>query len=178
MRGTGTWKGRVLLAAAAVVLLCGTASAQIELLHISNSSHGAGWYTFLRERAEAFHALNPDIRVEVVQSGSYVDRVTTMILGGQPPDVTDFAPHHAVLIARDDGFHDLRRFMADDADFDRSSIIDVAFAPVTSPEGVVWGLPMDIYPLVTYYNIDLFELAGLATPNDLSPDEWTWDQAV
>lgn len=178
MRGSGTWKGRVLLAAAAVVLLCGTASAQIELLHISNSSHGAGWYTFLRERAEAFHALNPDIRVEVVQSGSYVDRVTTMILGGQPPDVTDFAPHHAVLIARDDGFHDLRRFMADDADFDRSSIIDVAFAPVTSPEGVVWGLPMDIYPLVTYYNIDLFELAGLATPNDLSPDEWTWDQAV
>ena len=45
----------------------------------------------------------------------------------------------------------------------------MAFAPVTSPEGVVWGLPMDIYPLVTYYNIDFSELAGLATPNDLRP---------
>lgn len=155
-----------------------SAGAAIELMHMSNSSHGMGWLTFLEEQAEAFNALHPDIKVTVVQSGSYVNRITTMIAGGSPPDVTDFAPHHAAVLARNSGFVDLRSLMAADPRFDKDGILEVGFSPVTSPEGVIWGLPMDIYPLVTYYNTDLFRSAGLATPNEISPEEWNWDHVV
>lgn len=161
-----------------VVAAVSAAGAEIELLHMSNSSHGMGWLAFLQERAEAFNKLHPEVKVTVVQSGSYVDRVTTMIAAGEPPDVTDFAPHHAVLVARNDGFHDLRTFMAQDETFDPESILSVAFGPVTYPTGVIYGLPMDIYPLVTYYNTDIFRSAGLQTPNELAPEDWNWDQVV
>lgn len=171
------WR-ELLLSVTFIVALTTTVGAAVELLHISNSSHGMGWLTFLEERAEAFNRLHPDIKVSVVQASSYVNRVTTMIAGGSPPDVTDFAPHHAAVLARGLGFVDLRTLMAADHAFDPNAILDVAFAPVTSPGGVVWGLPMDIYPLVTYYNTDMFRSAGLATPNEMAPNEWTWEQVV
>src|SRR5690625_2511199 len=101
-----------------------------------------------------------------------------MIVGGTAPEVTDFSPSAAAPFVRDNSFVDLNGFIAQDESFDQSAIIDVAYQPITSAEGALWALPIDIYPLVTYINKGIFDEAGIAPPTDMSAAGWNWDTVL
>lgn len=176
MRCVRAWSGIVV--ALLILFLSAWAGAQTSVVHMTNSIHGAGWYQYLTEMAERFNALHPDIEVEIIRTSYYEDRYATMLAGGTPPDVTDFTPALAAQFVEAGTFLDLKSLMDADSDFDPGDLLPMSFEVFTLPDGSIWGFPVDIYPLVTYYNEDILSAAGLAFPNDLHPDDWNWDQVV
>lgn len=120
------------------------------------------------EVIEQFEAANPDIAIETQHApwASYFDRLQTQWAGGVSPDVMflNNIPSYAsrgVLAGLDDliaesgfdisGYHPdmLRIFMLD---------------------GTLYGFPRDNDTTVLYYNMDLFDEAGVAYPDDT----WSW----
>lgn len=121
------------------------------------------------EVIEQFQAAHPDITIETQHApwSTYFDRLQTQWAGGVSPDVMflNNVPSYAsrgVLAGLDDlvaatgfdisGYHPdmLRIFMLD---------------------GTLYGFPRDNDTTVLYYNIDLFDQAGIAYPDD----SWDWD---
>lgn len=118
---------------------------------------------------DAFHAANPDIRIEVQHApwGSYFDRILTQMAGGTAPDVMflNNIPSYAArgvlkpldaLIARD-GFD--------------TGTYHPGLLAIFSYQGEVYGFPRDNDTNVLYYNKDLFDAAGVAYPTE----DWDWD---
>lgn len=148
------------------------ASAQT-ITHFSYASHTESWQQFLREAAKKFEEQT-GIVVEVVTStGNYPEQVQVMIAGGTPPDVTDFHPMIGAPLIQQGLFEDLRPYV-DRSGIDLTQYPPVAIEGVTDPSGVMWGFPMSVFPVVTFFNHDLFEEAGLVNPVALG-DNWTWE---
>lgn len=173
----------LIIIAAFITLFAGvqTATSQVHIVHIAYTSHGQPWIDFLEAMAERFNALHhPNITVEIMPGGgsTYRDKVVSMITGGISPDVTDFSEATMAALIEEGVFLDLRQFIQRDSEFDLGAYIPVVFQSVTAPDGAIIGLPFDIYPTLPFYNIDILNEVGLPTPNDLRPEEWTWDQVV
>lgn len=167
-----------MIAVCLVLVLGAMVGAQTPVVHMTNSIHGAGWYQYLTEMAEEFNALHPDIEVEIIRTSYYEDRYATMLAGGTPPDVTDFTPALAAQFVEAGTFLDLKPLMDADASFHPQDLLPMSFDVFTLPDGAIWAFPIDIYPLVTYYNEDILSQAGLQFPSELAPDDWNWDQVV
>jgi multiple sugar transport system substrate-binding protein len=174
----------ILALAGLILIVASTAggAAKVKLTHFNYYSHGDAWYQYLLDRAVAFGARNPGVEVEVLQGGgpgdtAYVTKFTVMQAGGAAPNITDFHPALGATQIVSGAFTDLRPFLS------RSGInlARLVGRPVaetlTAPNGAVWALPADIYPVASWFNEDLFDQAGLLTPIQLGKD-WTWEQAL
>lgn len=152
----------------------------VVLTHFFYSSHGTAWLEFLQDRAAAFSELYPHIQVEIMEGGTgagYFDKLNLMLAAGTPPDATDFHPGIAGPFIAQGVFADLRPYLERDG----LNLSDLTIAPVvevlTDVNGAIWSLPGDLFPVVTYFNADLFSAAGLMTPIDLG-DDWDWENAL
>ncbi len=122
--------------------------------------------------AEAFHAANPDITVNVDVSDwtAYWDKLQTGLAGGAAPDVfamdgplfPDYQSRDVLL--------DLKPFIDQDA-YDLTQLADQGVADFTTADGGQYGLPRDLNTIVLYYNKAMFDAAGIPYPDD------TWDWA-
>jgi multiple sugar transport system substrate-binding protein len=122
--------------------------------------------------ADAFHAANPNITVDVDVSDwdAYWDKVQTGIAGGAAPDVfamdgplfPDYQTRDVLL--------DLKP-MIDRDGYDLTQLADQGVADFTTADGGQYGLPRDLNTIVLYYNKDMFDAAGIPYPDD------TWDWA-
>ena len=122
--------------------------------------------------AEAFHATNPNITVEVDVSDwdAYWTKLQTGIAGGAAPDVfamdgplfPDYQARNVML--------DLKPYI-DKSGYDLTQLADQGVADFTTADGGQFGLPRDLNTIVLYYNKDIFDAAGIPYPDD------TWDWA-
>ncbi|HHT26339.1 MAG TPA: sugar ABC transporter substrate-binding protein [Firmicutes bacterium] len=156
-------------------LATGAAGAATEITYLTYSGHGAEWRIYLEEMAERFEART-GIKVNVMQvaSGEYTPKVTSMIAGGVPPDVTDYHPAIAGALIGKGLFEDLRPYIERDK-IPLDQIPPSTVAGLTTPDGAIWGLPWDTYPMVTFFNVDMFAQLGLVNPQQLG-ENWTLDQ--
>jgi multiple sugar transport system substrate-binding protein len=144
------------------------------ITHLTYASHGPEWLEFLKERAEAFKKLEPDINIDfMVAAGDYATRFMVMVAAGAPPDVTDFYPALAGDLITQDYFVDLAPLVRKATDMEPSRLFTPAALEAVSHNGLLWSLPIYINPRVTYYNNDLFSNMGLQNPSQLG-DAWTW----
>jgi multiple sugar transport system substrate-binding protein len=120
---------------------------------------------------QAFHDANPDIRVELVNiPEDYSVAINTMVLGGTAPDVIlawevdmpRFA-QNGVIIPLDD------RVAASDL-VEMDDFI-AAVDSLTEVTDGLYGIPWVYAGHFLYYNIDMFDAAGIDHPTD----DWTWD---
>ena len=172
----------VAVASLVLVVLVASLAAQaqtVELTHFAYLSAGQAWFDWLRERAAVFHAQNPDIvvNVQVSASGSYPDQIAVRLAGGAPPDVTELHTGLAAPFIGQGVFLDLRSLIERDPDVDYEDFTPFVWRGLTAPDGSVWGLPTDIYPVTTWFNKDMLAEAGLPTPLDLGDSGWTWAAA-
>lgn len=130
------------------------------------------------EIIDAFEAAYPDITVEAVANAggsgyaSYHDKLITLFASGLAPDVmridsyyfADFAAA-GLLLPIDD--------LLDQSDTKLEHFFPIALEDVRYG-GKILGLPWGSYPLLRYYNQDLFDQAGLSYPSL----DWTWDEYV
>jgi multiple sugar transport system substrate-binding protein len=122
--------------------------------------------------AEAFHAANPDITVNVDVSDwdAYWDKLQTGLAGGAAPDVFAMdGPLFPDYQARD-VLLDLKP-MIDRDGYDLTQLAEQGVADFTTADGGQYGIPRDLNTIVLYYNKDMFDAAGIPYPDD------TWDWA-
>ena len=122
--------------------------------------------------AEAFHAANPNITVDVDVSDwePYWDKLQTGIAGGAAPDVfamdgplfPDYQSRDVLLNLKP---------LIDRDGYDLTQLADQGVADFTTADGGQYGIPRDLNTIVLYYNKDMFDAAGIPYPDD------TWDWA-
>lgn len=169
----------VLVGLLLVAMVAVPISAQVNLVHMVYGSHGAAWEAYLKEMAVEFNKIHPNITVEILPGGgswAYMDKVLSMLAGGIGPDITDGSEVIAASIVDQGAYLNLRPYI--DKDGIDQDFVPVAWQSVTTPDGTVIGMPMDLYPIVGFYNADILAESGLVTPNERNEDEWTWEQLL
>ncbi len=115
-----------------------------------------------------------EVILEYVPSDSFDAKVYTNLLSDNPYDVISVgsgwvppALNQGVLLPLDD-------LIARDK-YDISNIVPSAMEEWIF-DGKIYGLPADLFGFHAFFNVDLFEKAGLKPPT--STEEWTWDQLL
>ena len=148
-----------------------TAAAEVTIVHLS-ADHGLPFHDYLRERAEAFMAQNPDIEVVVeVASGNYTEGVQVRVAAGVPVNVLD-STHSFMVFSIQNMLEDLRPHLERDKVHIPSSVLPFAL-DVLGHGSSILGIPSQVFLVGTIYNRTLFEEAGLPTPTELG-DDWSW----
>jgi multiple sugar transport system substrate-binding protein len=113
---------------------------------------------------KAFNKANPDVRVkmQIIPWATYYDKVTLGLAFGQPPDIFVLHANRVPEFAEHGALEPL------DAYVQKSGLGPSDFVPKAWGAGV-WkdtrfGLPLDCHPLGMYYNVKLFEEAGIEKP--------------
>lgn len=120
---------------------------------------GQVMYTLVEE----FNATYPDIEVEQqqIEWNTYWDKLLASLVAGTAPEV--FIVHiNEIPVFQSKGVvQPLDRFLDDIPHEDR-------IAEVWDPmviDGQCWAIPLDLHPIGTYYNVDLFKAGGVPEPS-------------
>ncbi|HET7559688.1 MAG TPA: sugar ABC transporter substrate-binding protein [Limnochordia bacterium] len=129
--------------------------------------------------ADLFNKSQSDIVVKVTQvPGSlddYLEALTTRVAGGTPPDVIRMPARLGDVIGRDlvlplDNYVQRDGFAC--------KMLPPAL-PLSSWHGQLVSVPTSYDAFATYYNVDLWNQAGLADPNQLAKSgDWDWHSWV
>lgn len=144
--------------------------AQTTLSHLSASWNGEPWHQWIRESAAKFNQLYPDIQVELVLADDPAEKFMVTTAGGAPIDVVELD----LSMLWEYHLLDLRPLIEKDPDFSWDLYFSSAHR---GSEGQIYGIPTILYMTPTYYNKNLFDQAGLATPHELG-DGWTWETVL
>lgn len=136
---------------------------------------GAGRDDAVAAVVEAFEAEYPNISVEVnaITFNEFLNSMQVAYAGDSPPDVAltngvaiQNLAYNGALMPIDDIFseEDLADFMPD--------LIDMV-----TLDGQMYGAPWAQSGNVMYYNVDMFEAAGIEPPSTLE-ETWTWPEFV
>lgn len=120
---------------------------------------------------DAFMAENPGIKVDiqVVPWGNYWEKLQTAVAGGEAYDVFWMnGPNFPVYASREVLMN--IQGLVDSGDIDLG-VYPESLVNLYSYQGELYGVPKDFDTIGLYYNVDMFDAAGLDYPNA----EWTWD---
>ena len=162
---------------ALVILLSGSlqgfaATKTIGFTYLAGSQTWEDAYAAL---TDAFEAANPDVKVERtrVQTG-YPDRLVALIASGTVPDVIALDMADIMSFGDERFLYDLNPFIQKTPQYQVQRMAAPMLETYTV-DGKLFAAPILANPSVYVYNIELFDLAGLAHPYDYyRKDEWTW----
>ncbi|PAE32936.1 ABC transporter substrate-binding protein [Bacillus sp. 7884-1] len=127
--------------------------------------------TQLNEMIKAFEAKNPNIKVktELAAYNDYFTKLQTRIAGGKAPDVFELNYENFVEYASKGTLVDLSGYIKDDKDFKPEQLNQQAFKAYQY-DGKQYGMVESFSNVLTFYNKDLFDQAGVAYPTA----DWKW----
>jgi multiple sugar transport system substrate-binding protein len=128
--------------------------------------------------AQEFNSTHPDIEVEFLTTAyeEHDTKFTTMVAGGMAPDLV--MPIGVMGVAAYyDEWLDIAPYLQRDG-YDTSDYYGPTLKLQTYSDKTV-GLPVGVYPTVTFYNQDLFDKAGVEYPTHKFGDpNWTYDKLI
>lgn len=129
----------------------------------------------LNEMVAAFEEKNPDIKVnvELAPFADYFTSLQTRIAGNEAPDVFELNYENFVQYASKGTLADLTKFIKEDKNFDPSMLNEHAFKAYQY-DGKQYGMVESFSNVVTFYNKNLFDKAGVNYPTA----EWTWQDEL
>lgn len=121
-----------------------------------------------RQVIEEFEAANPDIEVEFVQLSwaNGFDKIVTAFAADAAPDVLELGNTWVANFAEEGVLSNMNWIMETNK--------DIVGWNSASYKGDVWGVPWLLGTRAMFYNIDLFEEAGLDPANPPA----TWDEVL
>jgi sn-glycerol 3-phosphate transport system substrate-binding protein len=125
----------------------------------------------------AFEAENPEINVEAIYSGNYLDTTTralTAARAGTPPTVAVLLATDIFTLIDEDVVQPISDFIATDEDRAWVDGFMPAYLASAQVDGHLWAVPFQRSTAVLYYNKDVFAAAGL----DPESPPTTWDEMV
>ncbi len=118
---------------------------------------------------------NITVKLESVPFADYQQKVSVLAAGRELPDLAWMSERMVPQFMANDILADISD-IGEDATFALDDFIPSTLS-LFSKEGGLYGLPFSTPPSVIFYNADLFEKAGLPTPNELAAKgEWTWEK--
>lgn len=155
----------VLIVAMLVVVLPGTAQdteITIDFWHGLTGPDGA----FLEDMVNTYNETNEDgifVQLNVYHWDVFFDRWVASVAAGDPPDVVIYhineMPQYAeagVVVPIGD--------LVEEVGVDMTQFTDAVVA-MSTWDGELYGIPLDIHPIGMYYNVDMVEAAGLDPEN-------------
>ena len=145
-----------------------TGGAQDEIVEVTLSAWGSSptEQRIFEETLEAFEAEHPHIKVKLdIIADQYMDVMRTRLIGGQAGDVFFLDAFEAPGLMATGVLEPLDGYVTDDfdvADFEEPLLDAFKY------DGVTYGFPKDTSTLALFYNVDLFEEAGL----ERAPETW------
>lgn len=122
---------------------------------------------------KAYSDRNPGVSVDFndIPSDSFTQKITTMIVGGTPPDTMELHPAWVLNYITANQLNDLSDMMK----ADRSAYIPAQLNFWTA-SGKIWGVPYYSGPSFIFYNKTLFTKNNVKLPDDYEKEgNWTWD---
>ena len=122
-----------------------------------------------RALADEYHAMNPDVVVEVKMLDIMGATTPDMVTMAKSADCFQWYPGFQEAKIRE-AILNLEPFL----DADPSFATDDYFPEILDQftwQGQLWGLPADVTPFIIEYNKDLFDAAGIEYP----AKDWNWD---
>lgn len=129
----------------------------------------------LSAMVDEFEAENPTIKVniELAPYDTYFTKLQTLMAGGKAPDVFEMNYENFVSYASKGKLLDLTDDVKNDKDLDLSKVNEKAFNAYNY-EGKQLGLTESFSNVVTIYNKELFDKAGVEYPSE----DWTWADEI
>lgn len=129
----------------------------------------------LDQMVKAFEKENPNIKVntELTAYADYFTKLQTRIAGGNAPDVYELNYENFVQYASKGTLADLSNFIEKDENFDSSQLNQAAFEAYQY-DGKQYGMVESFSNVLTFYNKDLFDKAGVEYPTA----DWTWEDEL
>ena len=113
-----------------------------------------------------------EVTLEYVPGDSFDAKVYTNLLSDNPYDIVVVGSGWVPPALSKGILMPLNDLIARDK-FDYSNIVPAA-VDSWNYDGKIYGLPTDLFGFHAFFNVDLFEKAGLKVP--APTEEWTWDQ--
>ncbi|SDJ35771.1 ABC transporter substrate-binding protein [Salimicrobium halophilum] len=129
----------------------------------------------LADIVTAFEEENPNIKVntELAAYDDYFTKLQTRLAGGNAPDVFELNYENFVQYASKGTLADLSGFIEEDDNFDPSQLNQEAFKAYQY-DGKQYGMVESFSNVLTFYNKDLFDEAGVDYPTA----DWTWEDEL
>ena len=123
-----------------------------------------------------FEAQHPEIQVQAqhIPNTAYVEKISTMLASGSPPDVAYLGEGQAFPWAAEGTLLDLSSYFQEDTE--ASSRLEATY--YNYGDGKTLGTNTAAETMVLYYNKALFEEAGVEPPPTKAADALTWDAFV
>ncbi|MFC4557294.1 ABC transporter substrate-binding protein [Virgibacillus kekensis] len=129
----------------------------------------------LADMVAAFEEENPNIKVntELAAYSDYFTKLQTRIAGGNAPDVFELNYENFVQYASKGTLADLSGFIKDDENFNPDQLNQEAYEAYQF-DGKQYGMVESFSNVLTFYNKDLFDKAGVDYPTK----DWTWEDEL
>ncbi len=114
------------------------------------------------------------VRAQHIPNTTYVEKISTMLASGDPPDVAYLGEGQAFPWAEEGTLLDLSNYFQEDPE--ASNRLEATY--YNYGEGKTLGTNTAAETMVMYYNKALFEEAGVETPPSKATDALTWDAFV
>ncbi len=155
----------------AIVFLCAWSSVafgETVLTYLVYSSSGQASLDWTMRQVEEFNKTNgKGIRVDVIVGNQ--EKMRTMMAAGVPPDMLSMSDFG--YLARQGWFVDIKPFLLRD---NLMKLFNHALLAQLEKDGGIYTVPWFINAGASYFNRDLFDNAGVATPIQMGAN-WTWE---
>ncbi|MCL5997307.1 MAG: extracellular solute-binding protein [Chloroflexi bacterium] len=144
-------------------------TAQIEIIYGRHDT-GAG----VDQTIKQFMDTHPNIKVTMQQVDNFHDHIYSLAAAGTLPDVVRSWEAMVIELGRHGQFIDIQPLVDATPDFHPEDFYENWWNyPVY--QGKRFGVPDAAAPHITFYNVDLFDKAGVSYPD---PKKFTWDDFV
>lgn len=165
----------LMLALVLVIPAAALAAEQITLHYFTWATGGSA--TQIQEDwIEPFQEKFPHIKIEyeAVGFGEFWEKLPVYIATGNAPDIIHMSVGYVYDYAKQGLLENLQPYF--DRDLNPDDFFMQPFDAMRYPsmeDGDLYGIPYSFIVSALYYNIDMFDRAGVAYPDET----WTWDMA-
>lgn len=152
---------------------------KVKVTHYCIGSDDKNW---IGEVMPEFEKQNPNIKMEflTVPYEEFDTKLTTMVAGGNPPDVTTHYGSGGFIEYYNKGMIlELTPYMEKDGYDPVAAGIPQDLMDIYKENGKYYGIPVSSYVSVLFYNKDIFDQAGIPYPtSDYEDKSWTFDKMI
>ncbi|MCP1308683.1 ABC transporter substrate-binding protein [Paenibacillus tyrfis] len=126
---------------------------------------------------DKFRETHPNITVKIdsIPFAEYQQKMSVLAAGRELPDLAWVAERMVPQFMQNGILEDVSDITKDSA-FNSGDFIPSTLQ-LFQKDGKLYGLPFSTPPSVMFYNKDMFDKAGLSSPNELAKQgKWTWEE--
>ncbi len=164
---------RVLFTAALAALFCSGCAKHDQSVRVAVYTSDPATLKILNNALRGIESRHPGLKIDLmnIPYNDYQDKLTTMMAGGNAPDVISVEVNNFVDLSLRGALEDLTPYIQKD------QLDTKAYYPSVmnrfSLGGKVYALPGDISPFgLVYYNKKIFDEAGVPYPTS----QWSWPE--